>query len=130
MTKITNFKEIIGWTGLVLAIASLLAYLLLFFDLLLFNLGPWPSITGEEVERRIIIKQSYLWIQYTYNSDQMLIPTLLGWIIWKFGGLIIGIGVGLFLRSSHELTGPNNNNKNPLLIFRDITTQEKKKFVI
>ncbi|MFX0206782.1 MAG: hypothetical protein ACFFDT_12415 [Candidatus Hodarchaeota archaeon] len=130
MTNITKSKEIFGWTGFTLALIGLFAYIVLLFDILLFKLGPWPSITGGQLEHEIVISQSYFWIQHENMVDQLLEPTFLGLIIWKFGSLGTGLGLSMFLRSFHELNDKKIGSKDPVLLFRNILVQEKKKIII
>ncbi len=90
--------------GVLIIGITLLVYSLLLIDTLVFitSLNTWGSPSDPPYN---VLKQSLFWIQYV-PICKLISPNIVGIIIWKFGGIMLGIGLGVFQKNS-TLGGKN-----------------------
>ena len=73
-----KFFSILGLSFVLFALAS---FLLLFFELLIFEPRPW--VRSQDRYTRLVLYQSLLLVQYTAHC-QFLDLSALGYLIWKY----------------------------------------------
>ncbi len=100
----------LDYSRLIISFSAILAFILLFLELLILTPRPWPYTDGGGWER-ISLYQSIFWTQYIAHC-QFFKPTVFGLLIWKYWGL--GLAVFLSQFNYFSKKKPASNFKIPI----------------
>lgn len=89
-------KSFFYFLGIVFVLFALASYLLLFFELATFELRPWPYNSGASW-RQVVLYKSLFLVQLIAHC-QYLDLSALGYLIWKYWGSLLGVGLGLLIK--------------------------------
>ncbi|MHA2244874.1 MAG: hypothetical protein ACXADY_07880 [Candidatus Hodarchaeales archaeon] len=91
--------------GIVFVLFATFMYLILLYELISFEIRPWPYADGTGWETFMLYKSLFL-IQ-RINHCQYLYLTLYGLLFWKCWGSLLGIGVGLLVKLGTNFKSTN-----------------------
>ena len=100
MEILDNQKRLFSILGLIFVFLALVSYLLLFYELLTFELRPWPYDSGASWQRVVLYESVFLvqWIAHCKYLDL----SALGYLVWKYWGSLFGVGLGFLLQVHAE----------------------------
>ncbi|MFW9906899.1 MAG: hypothetical protein ACFFFH_21520 [Candidatus Thorarchaeota archaeon] len=108
MEILDNQKRFLSILGLIFVFLALVSYLLLFYELAIFDLRPWPYDSGASWQRVVLYDSLFLvqWIAHCQYLDL----SALGYLVWKYWGCLFGVGLGFLLKFHAE-----SKERHPLL---------------